>query len=72
MRDTLALLVGGAQPCVLFAVATQLRLGDEILAVNGHSLQGLAHTDAVHLLREAGPTVVLRVKPNQMLEGQQL
>lgn len=48
---------------------TQLRLGDEILAVNGHSLQGLSHTEAVHLLRGTGSTVVLRVKPNQALEG---
>ena len=52
-----------------FYAASHLRLGDEILAVNGYSLQDLAHAQAVQKLRGAGPTVILRVKPNQTLEG---
>ena len=52
-----------------FYAASHLRLGDEILAVNGHPLQDLAHAQAVQKLRGAGPTVILRVKPNQTLEG---
>ena len=52
-----------------FFTASHLRLGDEILAVNGYPLQGLAHAQAVQKLRGAGPAVILRVKPNQTLEG---
>ena len=49
--------------------AKHLRLGDEVLAVNGESLQGLTHAQAVQQLRTAGPTVALRVRPNRTLEG---
>lgn len=52
-----------------FFAASHLRLGDEILAVNGYPLQDLAHAQAVQKLRGAGQTVILRVKPNQTLEG---
>lgn len=53
--------------------AKVLRLGDEILAVNGQSLQGLPHEEAVQQLREcSGPAVTLRVRPNQTLEGGQV
>lgn len=54
---------------LFFFTASHLRLGDEILAVNGYPLQDLAHAQAVQKLRGAGPTVILRVKPNQTLEG---
>lgn len=62
---------GGSSDFHLISAATDLRLGDEILAVNGNSLQDLTHGQAVQNLRSAGPTVVLRVKPNQTLEGVQ-
>lgn len=62
--------IGGRGSFVLVHLAAKhLRLGDEILAVNGQPLQGMPHAQAVHYLRTAGPTVVLRVRPNQMLEG---
>ena len=41
-----------------------------ILAVNGRSLQGVSHSEAVNQLKKAGSTVVLRIKPNQVLEGE--
>lgn len=50
-------------------VAKHLRLGDVILAVNGRSLQGASHSEAVLRLKQAGATVLLRIKPNQVLEG---
>lgn len=50
-------------------IAKQLRLGDVILAVNGRSLQGASHAEAVLRLKQAGATVLLRIKPNQVLEG---
>lgn len=56
------------EPSFSVAVAKNLRLGDEILAVNGHSLQGLSHGQVVDKLRNAGPTVTLLVRPNQALE----
>ena len=40
-----------------------------ILAVNGRSLQGASHGEAVQRLKQAGPTVLLRIKPNQVLQG---
>ena len=49
--------------------AKQLRLGDIILAVNGRSLQTASHSEAVERLKHSGPTVLLRVKPNQVLAG---
>lgn len=51
--------------------AELLNLGDEILAVNGEAMHGLTHGEAVAKLKGAGPTVVLRVRPNQALGGQQ-
>lgn len=48
--------------------AKELRLGDEVLAVNGQSLFGLSHPQVVSKLRQAGPTVNLLVRPNQTLE----
>lgn len=48
----------------------QLRLGDVILAVNGRSLQGASHGEAVQRLKKAGPTVLLRVRPNHVLAGE--
>ena len=52
-------------PC---SVASSLRLGDEILAVNSHSVQDLTHTQVVGLLKNAGAQVTLLVRPNQTLE----
>lgn len=49
--------------------ANELRLGDEIIAVNGESLQGATHSEAVHKLKYAGPTVTLLIRSNQTLEG---
>lgn len=54
---------------LLFLVAKHLRLGDVILAVNGRSLQGASHSEAVSRLKQAGATVLLRVKPNQLFQG---
>ena len=53
-----------------FQPAKHLRLGDVILAVNGRSLQGASHSEAVTRLKQAGPTVLLRIRPNQVLEGE--
>ncbi|CAN8004334.1 unnamed protein product, partial [Ixodes hexagonus] len=39
----------------------RLRRGHAILSVNGHSLHGLAHQEAVELLRDARGTVMLEV-----------
>ena len=55
---------------ILFLVAKHLRLGDVILAVNGRSLQGASHSEAVSRLKQTGSTVLLRVKPNQLLRGE--
>ena len=56
---------------ILFvSLAKQLRLGDVVLAVNGRSLQGASHSEAVSRLKQAGHTVLLRVRPNQLLEGE--
>ena len=56
--------------CALFVVAaSSLNLGDEILAVNGQSLNGLTHKEAVARLKGVGSTVILRVRPNQTLGG---
>ncbi|XP_064477529.1 multiple PDZ domain protein-like isoform X2 [Ornithodoros turicata] len=41
----------------------RLRRGDTLLAVNGHSLEGLTHQEAVELLRDARGMVVLTVLP---------
>ena len=60
-------LVFGAH--VTLSLAKHLRLGDVILAVNGRSLQGASHAEAVLRLKLAGPTVLLRIKPNQVLAG---
>ena len=38
-----------------------LQIGDAILSVNGHSLSGKAHKDAVQLLKSAGNTLQLKV-----------
>ena len=50
------------------AAAKSLNLGDEILAVNGEPLYGLSHGQVVEKLRQAGPSVVLLVHPNQTLQ----
>ncbi|KAF8794085.1 Multiple PDZ domain protein like [Argiope bruennichi] len=39
----------------------QLKLGDQILSVNGQSLEGLTHQEAVEVLKKASGTVVLTV-----------
>lgn len=49
--------------------ASSLNLGDEILAVNGQSLNGLTHKEAVTRLKGAGSALILRVRPNQTLGG---
>lgn len=43
-------------------------LGDEILAVNGAPLFGLTHSQVVRKLRDAGPSVLLLVRPNLTLQ----
>lgn len=45
------------------AAAGQLRHGDQILRVNGVSLVGLTHQEAVTLLKAAGPAVTLTILP---------
>ena len=49
--------------------AYELRLGDEILAVNGESLQVATHSEAVQKLKSAGHVVTLLIRSNQTLEG---
>ena len=49
--------------------ANELRLGDEILAVNGESVQGATHSEAVQKLKRAGQAVTLLIRSNQTLEG---
>ncbi len=55
---------------LLHAAAKDLRLGDEILALDGQSLYGLSHNQVVGRLRggSAGSSVVLLVRPNQTLQ----
>lgn len=48
--------------------AKDLRLGDEILALNGQPVHGLSHKQVVGRLRSAGSSVLLLVRPNQTLE----
>ena len=55
-------------PMSSFLAASVLRLGDEVLAVNAHSVQGLTHPQVVGLLKNGGPLVSLLVRPNQTLE----
>lgn len=50
------------------AAGKSLNLGDEILAVNGEPLYGLSHGQVVNKLKQAGPSVVLLVHPNQTLQ----
>lgn len=50
------------------AAGKSLKLGDEILAVNGEPLYGLSHHQVVRKLKNAGPSVVLLVQPNQTLQ----
>ncbi|CAL4256480.1 unnamed protein product [Meganyctiphanes norvegica] len=42
-----------------------LRRGDQILEVNGESLAGLTHGDAVSILKEARGTVALTILPSK-------
>ena len=58
------------RPLRFSSLAKHLHLGDVILAVNGHSLQGMSHSDAVERLRNAGTSVMLRIRPNQTLGGE--
>ena len=47
-----------------------LHLGDELVSVNEANLQGVTHLEAVQKLRNSkGPVVILKVKPNRILEG---
>ncbi|KAH8035618.1 hypothetical protein HPB51_007853 [Rhipicephalus microplus] len=46
----------------------RLRRGHAILSVNGHSLEGLSHQQAVELLRDARGTVELVVLDTSVLE----
>ena len=46
-----------------------LSLGDEILSVNGRSLLGLNHSQAVEVLQSSGPVVTLCVRPNHTYRG---
>eukprot|EP00057_Strongylocentrotus_purpuratus_P007667 XP_011662141.1 PREDICTED: multiple PDZ domain protein [Strongylocentrotus purpuratus] len=46
------------------AVAKQLKRGDQILAVNGESLEGATHQTAVNLLKKARGQVILTVVTN--------
>ena len=59
---------GGAQMRFLLS-ASKLQLGDEIIKVNGTSLQGVSHVRAVQILKGAGQVVTLTVRSNQALEG---
>ncbi|KAA0722361.1 Multiple PDZ domain protein [Triplophysa tibetana] len=43
----------------------RLRRGDQLLAVNGRSLQGVAHTEAVEILRQTSGPVTLQVLSNR-------
>lgn len=42
-----------------------LRRGDQILEVNGQSLAGLTHADAVAILKEARGSVALTILPSK-------
>ena len=53
---------------ILLTAAKDLRLGDEILALNGDPLFGLSHSQVVGKLRNVGSSVVLLIRPNQTLE----
>lgn len=44
------------------AAAAGLRHGDQILAVDGHSLQGLTHQQAVDVLKNADSPVTLTIQ----------
>ena len=46
-----------------------LSLGDEILSVNGRSLLGFNHAQAVEVLTSCGPDVTLCVRPNHTYRG---
>ena len=46
-----------------------LSLGDEILSVNGRSLLGFNHAQAVEVLKSCGPDVTLCVRPNHTYRG---
>uniref|UniRef100_A0A7N6AGE2 PDZ domain-containing protein n=1 Tax=Anabas testudineus TaxID=64144 RepID=A0A7N6AGE2_ANATE len=43
------------------AAKTQLKRGDQIIAVNGHCLEGVTHAEAVDILKKTKGTVVLTV-----------
>lgn len=38
-----------------------LKVGDRIVSINGQSLNGLSHADAVNLLKNAYGTIILQV-----------
>ncbi|XP_051982809.1 multiple PDZ domain protein [Xyrauchen texanus] len=44
----------------------RLRHGDQLLAVNGQSLEGVTHSEAVELLRQTSGTVTLQVLSNRL------
>ncbi|KAK1792626.1 hypothetical protein P4O66_012561 [Electrophorus voltai] len=58
-------LVQAATPTGLLEGAAakdgRLRPGDQLLAVNGRSLQGVTHTEAIAILRQAGSRVTLTI-----------
>ena len=60
--------------CITLAVCSSsadglLSLGDEILSVNGRSLLGFNHAQAVEALQSCGPDVTLCVRPNHTYRG---
>ncbi|XDV14929.1 hypothetical protein PO909_015095 [Leuciscus waleckii] len=44
----------------------RLRRGDQLLTVNGQSLEGVTHSQAVELLRQTSGTVALQVLPKRL------
>uniref|UniRef100_A0A8P4GIE9 Multiple PDZ domain crumbs cell polarity complex component n=1 Tax=Dicentrarchus labrax TaxID=13489 RepID=A0A8P4GIE9_DICLA len=47
------------------AAKTQLKRGDQIIAVNGHCLEGVTHAEAVDILKKTKGTVVLTLILNK-------
>lgn len=50
----------------------KLRMGDRLIKVNGTELTGATHRDAVQLLLQPGPTLMLTVRHDPLPPGFQV